>query len=218
VKSYLILNLLVTLGFCAISFASTQKSTKSLLIKNVTIISPDQMDRSQSANVLIEGDRIKDISRKVLSEGDTATIYDGKGLFLIPGLIDSHIHLSETLGMRGDQAKKHPKLTRAFFNQLPKSYLYFGYTTLIDPNASLSAIDKLKKAAIHPDIFHCGRALVLANGYGMVFEPPLNFASKAIRIFSMTYVKAVKFLLSIDQRIIRQKPRYREYMRMVVGA
>ena len=36
--------------------------------------------------------------------------------------------------MTWQNQRDHPELAKSYFNQLPKSYLYYGYTTLIDVN------------------------------------------------------------------------------------
>jgi imidazolonepropionase-like amidohydrolase len=61
----------------------------------------------------------------------------------------------------------------AYYRQLPRSYLYYGYTTVID----LAVIDRkvlndFREAPLHPDLYSCGEALVFANGYPMSFAPP----------------------------------------------
>jgi hypothetical protein len=58
-----------------------------------------------------------------------------------------------------------------YFKQLPRSYLYFGFTTLVD----LAVIDHqvledFRRAPLHPDLYDCGEPLVFANGYAMSFR------------------------------------------------
>ena len=61
----------------------------------------------------------------------------------------------------------------AYYAQLPRSYLYFGFTTVIDLNVlTRDFIDSVKAAPLGPDVFGCGGALALANGYPMVFFLP----------------------------------------------
>ena len=54
--------------------------------------------------------------------------------FIIAGLMDSHVHLVNTAGFNGKLKNKYPKLLESYFEQLPKSYLYHGFTTLVDVN------------------------------------------------------------------------------------
>lgn len=55
-------------------------------------------------------------------------IRDGTGRYLIPGLIDSHVHLA----VPPEQAAAHPDVVAATLAQDPKSYLFFGFTAVID--------------------------------------------------------------------------------------
>ena len=60
-----------------------------------------------------------------------------------------------------------------YFKQLPRSYLYFGYTTLIDLAViDRRALEDFRRASLHPDLYDCGQSLPIANGYPMSFAPP----------------------------------------------
>jgi hypothetical protein len=72
------------------------------------------------------------------------------------------------LQVGGDEAMR-----RAYFRQLPRSYLYYGYTTLVDLIVfDRAMLDDFRNAPLHPDLLDCGEALPLANGYPMAFLPP----------------------------------------------
>ena len=63
-------------------------------------------------------------------------------------------------------------LAAAYAEQLPRSYLYSGFTTVIDLAAFDRAfLDRFKAAPLHPDSYDCGGALALANGYPMAMLP-----------------------------------------------
>src|SRR5215475_5876068 len=104
-------------------------------ITDVTIISPENLEHIGTGSVLIENGRIIRVDRKAGPKKDTgATVVSGKGLFLVPGLIDSHVHLASIPGlpleMSFGPAGKNSTMIKKYFEQLPRSYLYFGYTTL----------------------------------------------------------------------------------------
>jgi 5-methylthioadenosine/S-adenosylhomocysteine deaminase len=69
--------------------------TKNILIKNATIIS----NGIKKGSVLIQNDKIVEISNK-LGENDADEVINATGKILIPGLVNTHTHLSMTL-MRG---------------------------------------------------------------------------------------------------------------------
>ena len=64
-------------------------------ISDVTIVSPERLDHVQTGSVLIEDGHIVRVERKEGAKKPAgATVVSGKGLYLIPGLIDSHVHLA----------------------------------------------------------------------------------------------------------------------------
>jgi imidazolonepropionase-like amidohydrolase len=168
------------LALSAMTLAASEpgQTGSRIWITDVTIISPENLDHIAEGSVLIEDGRIVRIERrKGIKEGTEATVVSGKGQFLIPGLIDSHVHLAFVPGMKlemsfdSDTAK--PRMIKEYFKQLPRSYLYFGYTTLVDLAViDRRALDEFRQAPLHPDLYDCGPSLPIANGYPMSFAPP----------------------------------------------
>lgn len=151
---------------------SSQSSKESTLITNVTIISADEENVvSTLGHVLIEGDRITFVGTKKPELSGVYDELDGTGKFLIPGLIDSHVHLANTAGLNGPLKKKYPELVELYFNQLPKSYLYFGFTTLIDLNNYWpERINKILNEEMRPDIYTCGEQVTVMDDFNMEME------------------------------------------------
>ena len=153
--------------------ASAQAADRTWII-DVTIVSPENLDHVAKGSVLIENGRIVSVERRKWAKKKTgATVVSGKGQFLIPGLIDSHVHLASVPGMSFTQPAGKPEMIKQYFSQLPRSYLYFGYTTLVD----LAVVDRrvledFKQTPLHPDLYDCGESLPFANGYPMSFAPP----------------------------------------------
>jgi len=79
--------------FFIVSLAFGQ--TNTILINNVEIFNGKD-EKTIIGNVLIENNLIKTISTKPIPTDRSAntTIIDGKGKFLMPGLIDAHVHLT----------------------------------------------------------------------------------------------------------------------------
>jgi imidazolonepropionase-like amidohydrolase len=153
---------------------SSEPAANRTWITNVTIISPERLDHVGVGSVLIEDGRIVKVERsQSVKKPDGATVVDGKGQFLIPGLIDSHVHLASVPGMAFDQIAGQPGMVRAYYRQMPRSYLYYGYTTVIDLAVTDHQVLKdFGQAPLHPDLYSCGEPLVFANGYPMSFAPP----------------------------------------------
>ncbi len=167
--SHLFLSLIFLL--CAPIWAAQQT-----WITNVKIVSPDQPDHIDLGSVLIEGNRIVRVERSAKAEIPAgARRFNGRGYYLTPGLIDSHVHLGAVPGMGLEQSARMKAMAEAYFAQMPRSYLYFGYTTVIDlAVGSRSFINQPKQTPVHPDIYDCGAPLVLANGYPMAYVQPVK--------------------------------------------
>jgi len=150
----------------------SQSIQNTMLIKNITIISANgESVASQLGYVLIEGDKIAYVGEKKPEGLGNHKELNGKGKFLIPGLIDSHVHLANTAGFNGQLKNKHPELVDAYFEQLPKSYLYHGFTTLVDVNNYYpELVAKIKKSPLHPDIFTCGNQVQVMNDFEMEMQ------------------------------------------------
>jgi imidazolonepropionase-like amidohydrolase len=157
---------------------SNEPTSHRIWITDVTIVSPENLSALARGSVLIENDRIVRIEKKPRVKPPAgATVVSGGGGFLIPGLIDSHVHLASipglTLELTLNPDAGHRGMLADYYKQLPRSYLYFGYTTLIDlAVVKQEVLDDFRRAPLHPDLYDCGPSLPLANGYPMSFAPP----------------------------------------------
>ncbi len=139
-----------------------------LLIKNAQIIAPENQTVSNENYIVIDGYDIIYIGlEKPNLEGAFKTV-DAKGKFIIPGLIDSHVHVTSTDALSEKEEIENPEIVKEFRKQLPKSYLYFGYTTLIDlGTAKPKRLAEFNAAEIKPDLYYVGGGAVIGNGYGL---------------------------------------------------
>ncbi len=102
-------------------------------IAGATVLSPEQKDSGRQLNVLVDGERIAAVTAELPADAaQGATVVNADGLFLIPGLIDAHTHLQSVPGFTPVMQPGHPALVRAYRAQLPRSFLRYGYTTVID--------------------------------------------------------------------------------------
>lgn len=165
--------------FCSIAaLAVSSPDAGRIWISDVTIISPENLDNIGVGSVLIEDGKIVRVERGTAAKAPAGSrVISGTGKFLIPGLIDSHVHLASVPGVDEDklfvERKALPEMIRQYYQQLPRSYLYFGYTTVIDlAVVERRVLDHFRHAPEHPDLYDCGPSLPVANGYPMSFAPP----------------------------------------------
>jgi len=143
-----------------------------VLIRDVTIVSPERKAPLRQGYVVLENDRIAAVGHGAPPPARWDSVVVGRGRVLIPGLIDGHTHLAMAAGLPLPVPPELRSLEAAYAEQLPRSYLYSGFTTVIDLAAFDRAfLDRFKAAPLHPDSYDCGGALALANGYPMAMLP-----------------------------------------------
>ena len=164
---------LTTLGL--LSACGATAASDPLLIENVTLLSPEQAQPLGNRYVLVREGRIAAVSDKPIVAPTGARRLDGTGKFLTPGLMDGHVHVSQSIGLPpGSQDPAVAAMEKEFFAQQPRSYLYFGVTQVLDPSNLVERVAEFAAQPRHPDIYRCGAAPVV-DGY------PLLFVDKAIR-------------------------------------
>jgi imidazolonepropionase-like amidohydrolase len=144
-----------------------------LQIEHITIVSPERVTPMREALVRVHDGRIVAITRARGATTHSSKNFisiDGSGLFLAPGLIDSHVHLSGIPGMTPEQEAQHPDIARAALDQIPHSYLLYGFTTLIDLISTPQDMARWRSHDTVPDTYFCGGA-ALMDGYSMNYTP-----------------------------------------------
>ena len=168
-KPFLSLLLLIILCNCQKSKDNFSVSN-GVLIENVTIISPNKNGEIETyiGHILTNNHKIVYTGKAIpVIDGNFKTI-DGKGKYAIPGLIDSHVHLNNIAGINFRQRKSNKILVKEYFDRLPKNFLYFGYTTLIDvDNYAPELINNLKKARLGPEIYTCPQKVSVMDDFEM---------------------------------------------------
>lgn len=151
-----------------------------LLIEQVTLLSPELVAPLPAQQVLVRAGRIVSVLANSSAEASNIRAdfrgprLDGRGRFLTPGLMDSHVHLSHPPGLRptDDHAAA---LTRAFSQQQPRSYLYFGVTQVLDLANTVAGVADFQSQPVKPDLFRCGAAPV-QGGYPIHQLPKAELA------------------------------------------
>jgi len=152
---------------------------REVVIEHATIVSPERATPLRDATVSIRDDRIVSVasgtSARRTAKADQ--VIDATGLFLTPGLIDSHVHTNNLPGMEAPQERKRPEIARALREQLPRSYLYYGFTTLIDLISTPERLRDWNARDQHPDVYFCGAAPI-PGGYPRSYASPAEQAEQ----------------------------------------
>ena len=173
------------------------------VIGDVTVISPERPAPLEHAYVRIDNGRIAAISDRPL-KGEIQI--DGRGKFLIPGLIDSHTHLRQTPGMGPAQRTARPDLVAEEDAQEPRSYLYFGFTTVLSLGDTASPIAQWNALEVRPDAYFCGGTPVV-NGYsfrGFAESPYFLFNSDQAAMIPASVDRAQHTPRAVVERMKRE--------------
>lgn len=154
----------------SLAFLFSPAAAQDLLIENVTLIDGAGAPPRSGVSVLVDDGRIARIVGANDAQPEAASRIDGEGKFLIPGLIDTHIHLR---GGR-DYAQGNRRERNASFEQGKSalaSYLYSGVTSIYDAGNFPDYIMKLRadeRAGViqGPRIFATGGIVTYPGSHG----------------------------------------------------
>lgn len=130
------------------------------LIKNASIF--DEKGKCSKVNILIDGASILKVSE---TDIDIPAIeYDLSGYTIMPGFINTHVHLIDCFdSFNEDKLKKW----------LMSGFTYLRDQGILSRNTTKEAVEwrnKLKSSCLYPSIAVCGKFISAINGYGGV-EP-----------------------------------------------
>lgn len=160
--------LIITVCFCNLLLMA-QTPSKKTLITNVEIFNGLD-NKTIKGNVLIENNLITKISSQIIPVDKSAntTIIDGKGKFLMPGLIDAHVHLlfesvPKAQAMFMDFAMLNLVAAKASERQLLR-----GFTTVRDLGGGSITLAKAIDLgiAIGPRVYSSGAFISQTGGHG----------------------------------------------------
>mgnify|MGYP003106996289 CR=1 FL=1 len=125
----------------------------SILINNVQIFDGSN-EQTSRGNVLVVNSRIKAVSENPIpTDGiSNLTILDGKGKFLMPGLIDAHWHAYMSCNTMMDLLTADTAYTQFKAGQEAQATLLRGFTAIRDAGGPVFG---LKRAIDEPRPFDC---------------------------------------------------------------
>ena len=137
------------------------------LFSNVQVWDASRKEVEHGMNVLVENDRIKEVSDIPIKNSETHTI-NGIGKTLIPGLIDCHCHVVLTSVDLSELEAEPLTLITAEASQVMRNMLMRGFTSIRDlAGADWGLAEAVeRKLLIGPRIFFAGRALTQTGGHG----------------------------------------------------
>jgi len=174
VTKKLLASVLAMFAFAAIPgpvvFAAEQETLPQTLIKNVHVWDGTSDGITRKISVLVEGNLIKKVRASDSDANADATVIDGKGSVLIPGLIEAHSHLA----LHGDLFQIRNEFNWMYIGAKSGAeatrMLHRGFTTARDAGGPVNGLRKVIDAG-HFDI----RGLNEPNYYFLGLPDPKNF-------------------------------------------
>ena len=174
--------------------ASADEAGSTLVhITDVTIFD-GLNEKTVQGSVLIEGNLIKEVGPEIKTP-EGAVVIDGGGKFLMPGLIDSHVHLYATGAFQtfaGLQAAKWDQIG-IMASENARDYLYDGYTTVRDTGGMGGGLRELvdKGEAEGPRCYPSGAAIGPTSGHGDWRNPVQRYPGAdpdVARLLGLSYI------------------------------
>jgi imidazolonepropionase-like amidohydrolase len=170
-----ILGLVTVLTICSavvfpVNAQVTTPPEPSVVLQNVRIFAGTGNGLSAPSNVLIEGNKITQISTSAIVAPGGATVIKGNGRTLMPGLIDNHVHIF--MSASSQQELLDPKVTfeslEARAAEEAKQMLLRGFTAARDVGGPVFGIKKSidQGKTPGPRIYPSGGLISQTSGHG----------------------------------------------------
>ena len=151
----------------AASATKADEAPRQILFTNVNIFNGTDGDLIKNGSVLVEGNLIKRVGTG-LKAADGATIIDGGGRTLMPGLTDSHVHLMLNDAPHVSIYEKPWAFVGAQAVAGAKAMLLRGFTTVRDVGGPVSGLkDAIYMGLVEgPRILPSGPFISQTSGHG----------------------------------------------------
>lgn len=142
-----------------------------ILIRNVNVWDGISNSIKTNQELLIQNNLIAKIGRGL--EPEDATVIDGGGKILIPGLSDAHVHLALTRGIKELRNEDSWMYTAIRASKAAENFLMLGFTTVRDLGGPVFGLKEAIDEGIIPGprIYPSGAFISQTSGHGDVRNP-----------------------------------------------
>lgn len=144
-------------------------------LTNIRIITCSGNDVIENGEVLFSESGIKEVGPTVNAQNYEATVIDGTGMTVIPGFIDSHVHLGMDASPDPFAKMKDDSASDIAFKSVQQGYEFLksGITSVRNLgtrfNVDISYRNAVKNNVIKgPRVFAAGQPIVMTGGHGHV--------------------------------------------------
>lgn len=148
------------------------------LLEDATILDVVSGKLIEGMNIVVNGDRIADVTKKtnLLKVNQKINL---KGKVILPGLCDAHVHVIASTPNFAEIERWSPVFTTARAMRILKNMLMRGFTTVRDAGGADFGLARAinEGFATGPRLLFCGKALSQTGGHGDMRSPGENFES-----------------------------------------
>lgn len=156
-------------------FGAVGGKAETYTVEHVTLIDGRAHAPKSDMSVVVENGRFRSILPSRIAGPPQGQIINGRGKYLIPGLMDIHAHVGGwTRGVHGEIVVDHKAGEEAL-----AAYLYCGVTTILDvgnqpQNIMAFRADERAGRIRAPHIFATGNAVTYPGGHGADVSVPVS--------------------------------------------
>jgi imidazolonepropionase-like amidohydrolase len=161
-----VLLILALICYGSVLQAQEKKESSLILFTNVKVFNGED-EKLMDVDVLVQDNLIKEVSEGI-SAIATATVIDGGGRVLMPGMIEAHGHVTYSSSLL-DMMLNHDANEQAIYSaKRAQDYLMAGFTTIRDMGGNSFGLQKALDAGVlsGPRIYSSGPPISQTSGHG----------------------------------------------------
>jgi imidazolonepropionase-like amidohydrolase len=143
--------------------------TENYLLSNATIFDGENEMLIEGGHIYVADGIIRDVGPGKFSSTQSVTNFDCRGLTLLPGLIDAHVHLGAVEVDFGGQARRlSSSLIAILMTKRLEHYMNLGFTTLRDAGGTDWGFRQAirDELIVGPDLILSNRMISQTGGHG----------------------------------------------------
>src|SRR5215813_9466441 len=159
----------------------------AIIFANCAVLDGSDRERREDHHVLVEGDRIREVSDRPIKSSGAETI-NIDGWTLMPGLIDAHVHVLAVDAALARLSDRPVTLLTLQAARVLEGMLQRGFTTIRDAaGADGGLAEAVEEGLVRgPRIFPSGMALSQTGGHGDVRPRTQRVATCACSAWGLT--------------------------------
>jgi imidazolonepropionase-like amidohydrolase len=138
-----------------------------VLLEHAAVLDPDSATLQEDRRVLVRGRHVAEVGGHEIRGPDDARVVDVRGMTVMPGLIDAHVHVTAATADLAAQAEWSPAYVTAQSAVILREMLARGFTTVRDVGGAdyglAQAVDE--RLLPGPRLFFGGKALSQTGGH-----------------------------------------------------